>query len=128
MEGQQRIGALVELPQVLRELGEDPATRHRHCYPHAPRTRDFSRHLIRSGGERAVCATPDAESPITVGGQELPRAGQPSALRSYSPITRRFRNGHITDIALVLGYADPSGFTHAFQRWAGVAPSEWRSS
>jgi hypothetical protein len=26
MEGQQRIGALVELPQVLRELGEDPAT------------------------------------------------------------------------------------------------------
>ncbi|OKO78986.1 hypothetical protein AC628_12285 [Bradyrhizobium sp. NAS96.2] len=32
----------------------------------------------------------------------------------------------ITDIALALGYADPSGFTHAFQRWSGVAPSEWR--
>jgi hypothetical protein len=26
MEGQQRIGVLVELPQVLRELGEDPVT------------------------------------------------------------------------------------------------------
>ena len=26
MEGQQRIGALVELPQVLREMGEDPAS------------------------------------------------------------------------------------------------------
>jgi AraC-like DNA-binding protein len=32
----------------------------------------------------------------------------------------------ITDIALALGYADPSGFTHAFQRWSGVTPSEWR--
>jgi AraC-like DNA-binding protein len=34
----------------------------------------------------------------------------------------------ITNIALALGYADPSGFTHAFQRWSGVAPSEWRSN
>jgi AraC-like DNA-binding protein len=34
----------------------------------------------------------------------------------------------ITDIALALGYADPSGFTHAFQRWSGVAPSEWRAN
>jgi AraC-like DNA-binding protein len=34
----------------------------------------------------------------------------------------------ITAIALALGYADPSGFTHAFQRWSGVAPSEWRSN
>jgi AraC-like DNA-binding protein len=34
----------------------------------------------------------------------------------------------ITDIALALGYADPSGFTHAFQRWSGVAPSEWRTN
>jgi AraC-like DNA-binding protein len=33
----------------------------------------------------------------------------------------------ITDIALALGYAGPSGFTHAFQRWSGVAPSEWRT-
>jgi AraC-like DNA-binding protein len=33
----------------------------------------------------------------------------------------------ITNIALALGYADPSSFTHAFQRWSGVAPSEWRS-
>jgi AraC-like DNA-binding protein len=33
----------------------------------------------------------------------------------------------ITEIALSLGYADPSSFTHAFQRWSGAAPSEWRS-
>ncbi len=32
----------------------------------------------------------------------------------------------VTDIALALGYADLSGFTHAFQRWSGIAPSEWR--
>ena len=34
----------------------------------------------------------------------------------------------VADIALALGYADPSGFTHAFQRWSGVAPSEWRTN
>lgn len=33
----------------------------------------------------------------------------------------------VTNIALALGYADPSGFTHAFQRWSGMAPSEWRA-
>jgi len=32
----------------------------------------------------------------------------------------------VTNIAFALGYADPSGFTHAFQRWSGTAPSEWR--
>lgn len=34
----------------------------------------------------------------------------------------------IADIALALGYANATGFSHAFQRWSGVAPSEWRSS
>jgi AraC-like DNA-binding protein len=34
----------------------------------------------------------------------------------------------VADIALALGYADPRGFTHAFQRWSGVAPSEWRTN
>ena len=33
----------------------------------------------------------------------------------------------IADIALALGYANASGFSHAFQRWSGAAPSEWRT-
>ena len=33
----------------------------------------------------------------------------------------------IADIARALGYADASGFSHAFQRWSGVAPKEWRN-
>lgn len=33
----------------------------------------------------------------------------------------------ITSIALALGYADASAFTRAFQRGAGLAPSEWRA-
>lgn len=33
----------------------------------------------------------------------------------------------VTDLALALGYADTSAFTHAFRRWAGAAPSEWRA-
>ena len=34
----------------------------------------------------------------------------------------------VTDIALTLGYSEPSGFTHAFKRWSGTAPIEWRAS
>ena len=33
----------------------------------------------------------------------------------------------VTDIALTLGYSEPRSFTHAFQRWSGAAPSEWRT-
>ena len=32
----------------------------------------------------------------------------------------------VTDVALTLGYADTSAFTHAFRRWTGMAPSQWR--
>ena len=32
----------------------------------------------------------------------------------------------VTDLALALGYADTSAFTHAFRRWAGTAPRQWR--
>jgi AraC-like DNA-binding protein len=33
----------------------------------------------------------------------------------------------ITQIALAFGYANSSVFSHAFRRWAGVPPSEWRT-
>lgn len=32
----------------------------------------------------------------------------------------------ISDIASALAYATPAAFVHAFQRWSGMAPSEWR--
>ena len=32
----------------------------------------------------------------------------------------------VTEIALDLGYQEPSNFSRAFRRWAGVAPSAWR--
>ena len=32
----------------------------------------------------------------------------------------------ITDIAFELGYGDPTNFTHAFRRWAGVSPRIYR--
>lgn len=33
----------------------------------------------------------------------------------------------ITEIAYLLGFSEPSAFTRAFQRWYGVAPSQFRS-
>ena len=32
----------------------------------------------------------------------------------------------LTEIAVALAYSDSSVFTHAFQRWAGTTPSDWR--
>lgn len=32
----------------------------------------------------------------------------------------------ISEITYLLGYSDTSSFTHAFQRWTGVAPSRWK--
>ncbi|WP_295683395.1 AraC family transcriptional regulator [uncultured Nevskia sp.] len=32
----------------------------------------------------------------------------------------------ISEITYLLGYSDTSSFTHAFQRWTGIAPSRWK--
>ncbi|MGH7101810.1 MAG: helix-turn-helix domain-containing protein [Acetobacteraceae bacterium] len=71
LESQQRVGTLVELPQVLRDL------RNRARF-------DVARTLVAGTG-------------MTV-----------------------------TDLALALGYADASAFTHAFCRWVRTAPSQWQ--
>jgi AraC-like DNA-binding protein len=34
----------------------------------------------------------------------------------------------VTQIALALGYDDPNAFTHAFSRWTGLSPSDWRAT
>ncbi len=33
----------------------------------------------------------------------------------------------VGEIAFLLGFADPSAFTHAFRRWAGVSPASFRA-
>jgi AraC-like DNA-binding protein len=32
----------------------------------------------------------------------------------------------LTEISTVLNFSEPAAFTHAFQRWSGMAPSAWR--
>jgi AraC-like DNA-binding protein len=34
----------------------------------------------------------------------------------------------VSDIAVILGYADSASFNHAFRRWSGATASAWRSS
>jgi AraC-like DNA-binding protein len=43
---------------------------------------------------------------------------------------RRLEQGEmqITQVALQLGYADPSHFVRAFRRWTGQTPGEFRRS
>jgi len=36
------------------------------------------------------------------------------------------RSLSLTDIAADLGYSDLSNFSHAFKRWTGIAPSQYR--
>ena len=38
------------------------------------------------------------------------------------------REMQVTEVALQLGYADPSHFVRAFRRWTGQAPGEFRRS
>jgi len=38
------------------------------------------------------------------------------------------RHAKVTEIALLLGYSDVANFTHAFRRWTGLSPREYRSS
>lgn len=33
----------------------------------------------------------------------------------------------LADVSILLGYAEQSPFTHAFKRWAGMTPKQWRS-
>jgi AraC-like DNA-binding protein len=34
----------------------------------------------------------------------------------------------VGEIALALSYATPSAFNHAFRRWSGTTPSDWRAA
>ncbi len=34
----------------------------------------------------------------------------------------------LADVAVLLGYAEQSPFSHAFKRWAGVTPKQWRQA
>ena len=45
-----------------------------------------------------------------------------AALQAVAQTTRA-----LSDIALALGYAEPSVFTRAFRRWTGATPGHWRS-
>lgn len=38
------------------------------------------------------------------------------------------RERHVSEIAWLLGYREVSSFTHAFKRWAGMTPRQFRSS
>ena len=44
-----------------------------------------------------------------------------AALQAVAQTTRA-----LSDIALALGYAEPSVFTRAFRRWTGATPGQWR--
>ncbi len=35
-------------------------------------------------------------------------------------------NRKISEIAAMLGYADSTVFSHAFKRWTGISPSQYR--
>lgn len=37
-------------------------------------------------------------------------------------------NANMTEIAISLGYADASAFIHAYKRWSGFTPAQWRTN
>jgi AraC-like DNA-binding protein len=72
------------------------------------------------------CGTPADDEPKTTGrGCELPFIAQRGSLRGRMSGTCVAPGSRSQDIALALGYSETIGFTHAFLRWSGTAPSEW---
>jgi AraC-like DNA-binding protein len=47
--------------------------------------------------------------------------------RNFAEAYIKERNLALTEIAYLLGFSEPSAFTRAFQRWYGVAPSQFRA-
>lgn len=49
------------------------------------------------------------------------------AQRSFAERMLLRTDKSLLEISLVLGYSDPAAFSHAFKRWHGRSPSEWRN-
>ena len=47
--------------------------------------------------------------------------------RDFADIYVRDRQLALTEVAFLLGFSEASAFTRAFQRWYGVAPSQFRA-
>ncbi len=51
-------------------------------------------------------------------------------LAKFKKAKEKLQNASLTiqDISYQLGYSDPAHFTHAFNRWAGMSPSDYRQA
>lgn len=90
--------------------------------------------LLPSGGPQIHCIAAACGLSTRTFQRMLQREG-----RSYSDLVDRIRLDEarrlladpgikLMTIALELGYSDQANFTHAFRRWTGTAPSEFRRS
>lgn len=85
------------------------------------------------GGEPTL---PQVAASMHVSSRTLHRrlAGQGSSFRAILEQTRfELAKSYLTDarltladVAILLGYAEQSPFTHAFKRWSGMTPGQWR--
>ena len=69
-----------------------------------------------------------AESYYLLGMIHLRRGDKEQAVSSLK--TALFWDNRLinAEIALALGYTDATTFIHAFRRWSGMAPSQWRQA
>ena len=95
------------------------------------------RHALRNRVIGGRCSVDDLAGALSIHRRTLNRCLQREGT-TFRAVLERVRfdaardllrdNGReIEAVARALGYAEPSAFTRAFRRWAGVPPSRWRS-
>ena len=67
-------------------------------------------------------------SSLKIGLQEVLNRGRDTAMVALVDRYLKDRELPISEIAWLLGYREISSFTHAFKRWTGMNPREFRSS
>ena len=88
---------------------------------------------MTSGESRGVsgeCAARVIHSAVAeFAGIPIPRASHQNSCEVRYGLAREYlgqTNLPMEEICTLLGYSESANFSHAFRRWSGTTPSEWR--
>ena len=143
------VDGLVADGHLVREQGRGtyvtrPAIRHEYRESFVHRIAGFSSVMSEQGAQvgtkvltqRVVPVPATVAAELAIGGRQLQNRLRAEGT-SYRQLLDQVRKGialdvleradvSIYDVAFLVGFAQQSAFTHAFRRWTGLSPGEYR--